>query len=172
MAVVFELSAHFGSDETAARHFMDRIIERYHLLVVGNHVIELHAPLLSSFRDSMAAVCFDVSIIPVAVGFGVGLDHDRPHLRLTSEELTEVGSYLYRLLQGLNGYQVAMVGWDVDRFDLAELQTEYQEEIMDGSMHGLVVAHGLRHTLPPSPYFIAFDEQHDWLPYQGTKAGM
>ena len=170
MAIVFELSAHFGSNEAAARQFMERITERYRPFAVGQHMIELHPPLLSTFRDVKADVCFEVSIIPMAVGFAVALDRDRPHLRLTSEELTELGFNLYDLLQGLDGYQVAMVGWDVDRFDLVGLQVDYQEEIMDGSMDGLVVAHAQRHILSPSPHFIAFDAHHEWIPYRSTKA--
>ena len=172
MAVVFELSAHFGPHEAAARQFMECVADRYRSFAVGQHVIELHPPLLSTFCDIKGNICFEVSVIPVAVGFAVALDRNRPHLRLTTEELTQLGSNLYDLLFGLDSYQLALVGWDVDRFDLAELQADYREEIMDGSMHGLVIAHELRHALPPSPHFVAFDAHHDWIPYRGTRASM
>jgi hypothetical protein len=170
MAIVFELSIHFGTEALAAHQFVERIKQRYCALSIGSHVIDLHQPLVSTFRDGEGVLCFEVSIIPIAVSFGVALDKDRPHLRLTTEELSHLGHQLYAFLKGLDGYQVAAVGWDVDRFDLAELRSEYKDEIMDGSMHGLVIAQTLRSVVPASSHFVAFDESHDWIPYRGTHA--
>jgi hypothetical protein len=48
MAVVFELSAHFGPDRDAADRFIAQIQQRYRSFPIGPHTIALHPPLLDA----------------------------------------------------------------------------------------------------------------------------
>jgi len=52
----------------------------------------------------------ELSVLPVSVGWGVGLDGTLPATRLTAAELTELGQGLYRLLAKISGYVAAKVG--------------------------------------------------------------
>jgi hypothetical protein len=167
MAVVFELSVHFGPDRAAADRFIAQIQQRYRSGTIGPHTIALHPPLLDA-RSSKTNI--EVSIIPIGVGLAVALDRDHPRLDLTTAELTQLGQQLYDLLRGLDGYEVAMVGWDTDRFTRLELQTDYQEELLDGTMTGLVVARDQLASITTSQHFVPFDAYADWIPYRGTTA--
>jgi hypothetical protein len=51
MAVVFELSVHFGPDRAAADRFIVQIQQRYRSFPIGPHTIALHPPLLNA-RDA------------------------------------------------------------------------------------------------------------------------
>jgi hypothetical protein len=166
MAVVFELSVHFGPDRAAADRFIAQIHQRYRSFPIGPHTIALHPPLLNA-RD---AANIEVSIIPIGVGLAVALDRDHPRLDLITAELTQLGQQLYDLLRGLDGYEVAMVGWDTDQFTRLDLQTDYQEELLDGTMTGIVVARDRRASLTTSQHFVPFDAYADWLPHTGTTA--
>jgi hypothetical protein len=166
MAVVFELSVHFGPDRVAADRFIAQIKQRYRSFPIGSHTIALHPPLLNA-RD---ATNIEVSIIPIGVGLAVALDRDHARLDLTTAELTELGQHLYDLLRGLDSYEVAMVGWDTDRFTRLELQTDYQEELLDGTMTGIVVARDQLANITTSQHFVPFDAYADWIPYTGTTA--
>jgi hypothetical protein len=166
MAVVFELSVHFGPDRAAADRFIAQIKQRYRSFLIGTHTIALHPPLLNTH----SAPNIEVSIIPIGIGMGVSMDRDHPRLDLTSDELTQLGQHLYDLLRGFNGYEVAMVGWEVDRFNCLELQTDYQEELLDGTMAGIVVARDRLARITTSQHFVSFDQYADWIPYAGTTA--
>ena len=79
-------------------------------------------------------------MVPVAVGWGVGLDGTLPRTRLSAAELSELGAGLYRLLASFNGYVVAKVGWDPEGFlDAAELKSDWADELADGTINGLVL---------------------------------
>jgi hypothetical protein len=168
MAVVFELSVHFGANVAAAQQFIDQIQHRYQAFQVGPHRIELHPPLQSALPDASGATNVEVSMIPIAVGLAVALDDHLPRLDLTTPELTQLGQHLYDLLRGLEGYEVAMVGWDVDRFNRLELQADFQEELLDGTLTGVVLARNQRTSITTSQHFVPFDQYADWIPYQGT----
>ena len=78
---------------------------------------------------------------------------------------------MYELIKGTSGYKVALIGWDVDyQIVIKELIEEWAEEIIDGSIYGLVVSHEARSLLPQCEYFAPFDDDHDWISYQGTNA--
>jgi hypothetical protein len=168
MAVVFALSVHFGSNRDAAQRFIAQIQPRYQAFQIGPHRIELHPPSQSALPDASGVTNIEVSIIPIAVGLAVSIDGRRPRLDLTTPELTQLGQHLYDLLRGLEDYEVAMVGWDVDRFNRLELQTEVQEELLDGTLAGIVLARNQRTSITTSQHFVPFDQYADWIPYQGT----
>jgi len=170
MAIAFELSANFGSNEEAAKRFCEACDQRPHMIEIAGRQIDLHRPLLSRFKNRAGGSDVEVSILPVAVGYGVALDRNRKRIELNTEELSELGRKLYDLLRGVDGYMAARVGWDVDPLDPAELREECAEEIRDGSLHGLVVSTGVRRHFPSSEHFVPFDENYDWIPYRGTKA--
>jgi hypothetical protein len=164
MAVIFGLSVHFGPDRAAADRFIAQITQRYRSFPIAPHTIALYPPSLND-RD---ATNIEISIIPIGVSMGIPLDH--PRLNLTTAELTQLGHYLYDLLRGLDGYEVAMVGWEVDRFNRLDLQTDYQEDLLDGTMTGVVVARDQLPSLTTSQHFVPFDDYADWIPYVGTTA--
>ena len=86
-------------------------------------------------------------------------------------ELTNLGNSLYDLLRGAPNFQLAMVGVNVDFFlNVAELNSDWCDEIRDGSFDGLVVENSLIGQLPQSSHFVAFDDEHLWIPYAGSKA--
>ncbi len=170
MAIAFELSVNFGSNEAVATQFCKEIKRRYRTLTIEGHQIELHEPLVLPFHDLAKQPSFSVSILPKSVGSGVGLDHGQPRIHLNSAQLSELGKQLYDLLQGSTDYQIALVGWDTDWINIVDLSEEWAEDISAGQLTGLVVAHNVRSLLPNSEHFVLFDAQHDWIPYQGSKA--
>jgi hypothetical protein len=170
MAIAFELSVNFGPGFVGAKQFCQEIKRNYQTLDIEGHQIDLHEPLILQFHDLAKQPSFSVSMLPKAVGYGVALDHRRPRIPLNSSQLSELGRRLYDLLKGINGYQVALVGWDSDWINLAELREEWAEDIVDGRLTGLVVARNVRPQLTNSEYFVPFDDNHDWIPYQGSKA--
>ncbi|MEU6352721.1 hypothetical protein ABZ896_25910 [Streptomyces sp. NPDC047072] len=67
-------------------------------------------------------------------------DGSLPRFELTAAEHTELGHQLYELLAQFDGYVAAMVGWDPESFvDLAELRSEWSDELDEGGIHGLVL---------------------------------
>lgn len=170
MAIAFELWAHFGADLTAAKQFIEQIKQRYRPIPINSYSIELHEPLLWQTRNSSGEAQVEVAVLPVAVGEGVAIDKKRPRLCLTSAELTQLEHKLYELLRGLSGYRIAAVGWEVDYFDVEALQIDYQDELMNGSLDGIVIDRGLRTAITSSSHFVPFDDHYDWIPYRGTAA--
>jgi hypothetical protein len=98
MAIAFELSANFGSDEIAATQLCQAIKRNYQALDIDSHQIDLHEPLVLQFHDLAKQQSFSVSILPKAVGYGVGLDHGQPRIPLNSSQLSELGRRLYNFL--------------------------------------------------------------------------
>jgi hypothetical protein len=177
MALAFELVINYGQDRPASEDAC-AVVAAHPPLKAGRHVVPLHRPLLSDMRvDARRALrpagaepYFELSILPVGVGYGLSLDRDHPHLQLTVDELTELGHGLYRLLAQLTNYQVAMVGWDPEWFvDLAELREEWSEELQTGSLPGLVLSHEALRSLAAGAGFQPFAPGFDWIPYQGER---
>jgi hypothetical protein len=112
----------------------------------------------------------ELSVIPVAVGWKVGLDGTLPKGRLTAAELTDLATGLYRLLTGFDGYVAAKVGWDPESFlDPEELKTDWAEELADGTINGLVLCRALHDELGLGGNYVEFQPGYLWIPYRGEK---
>lgn len=177
MALAFELVINYGRHRQAVEH-ASAVVSEYPPLRAGRHAVPLHRPVLSdlgadrrrALRVPEAEPYFELSILPVGVGYGAGLDGDHPRLQLTTDELTELGHGLYRLLSQFTGYQAAMVGWDPENLvDLAELHTEWSDELGPGLLPGLVLSHEVRRSLSGGAGFQPFVFGFDWIPYQGER---
>ena len=113
MAIVFELVVHFDEDGEALRTAF-ATFGGWPPLEAGKHRVPLHAPKICSTGVGR----FELSVVPVSVSHGNGMDGTLPHLALTKAELSELGQGLYRILARLDGYRAAAVGWDPeDIFD-------------------------------------------------------
>jgi hypothetical protein len=100
----------------------------------------------------------------------VGLDGRLSQVRLTAAELTELGTGLYCLLAGFDGYAAAKVGWDPEGFvDPEELKTDWANELADGTINGLVLGQALHHELGLGGNYVEFQPGYLWIPYQGEK---
>ncbi len=162
MALVFQLVVDFRRDEKAAQAYCDWLMGQPNHATVAGKRIELHRPRLERTNIDN----FYVSLIPVAVGHGVGLDLGKPRILLSKEEFIELGLKLYDRVRGIPDYQLAMVGWDVDNWlSLEELKADWTKEISEGSLKGLVVSKEILPELPASKHFAPFDNDHDWIPY-------
>lgn len=136
------------------------------LLRAGAHRIPLHRPVVRTVGSSL-----ELSVLPVAVGWGVSLD-GRAHLRLTAAELTELGHQLYGLLATFDGYVAACVGWDPEwRVDPVELEAEWSVELSEGSLHGLVLPERLHRDLGLGDEYVPFRPGYRWVPYRGESPG-
>ena len=112
----------------------------------------------------------ELSVIPVAVGWGVGLDGTLPKVRLTAAELTELGTGLYRLLAGFDGYVAAKVGWDPESFlDPKKLNRQLGGQLADGAINGLVLCQALHDELGLGGNYVEFQPGYLWIPYRGEK---
>lgn len=117
MAICFMLVVNFGDDAEAAQAAA-RIAPKPWVLHAGAHRIPLHRPMLAKVGSYI-----ELSILPVAVSWGCGLDGSLPRFQLTAAELTELGHQLYELLAQFHGYVAAKVGWDRESLlDPAELR--------------------------------------------------
>lgn len=162
MAICFELVVNFGDNVEAAQ---SAALHRPVTLHAGSHRIPLHRALLNR-----AGSYIELSVLPVAVGWGVGLDGTLPRTRLSAAELTELGTGLYRLLAKFNGYVAAKVGWDPEGFlDPAELRSDWAEELADGTINGLVLCKALYDELGPGGNYVEFQAGYLWIPYRGEK---
>ncbi|BAK37673.1 hypothetical protein MLP_46590 [Microlunatus phosphovorus NM-1] len=162
MAICFELVLNFG-DNVEAAQAAARTDTKPWVLNAGGHRIPLHRPLLSTLGSNI-----ELTILPVAVGWGVGLDGSLPRFPLTAAEFTELGHHLYDLLAQLDGYVTAKVGWDVEALlDPAELKAEWSQELADGSLDGLVISDSLRGELELSDNYVPFQPGYCWIPYRG-----
>lgn len=170
MAIAFELVADFADDKDAADHCRQWLESRIMSVEIDQFTINLHQPLIAGYPHANPT-CFKVSVIPANVGCRVALDESDERIQLDDHQLSRLGTHLYDLLRGAPGYQLAMVGWDVDfLLDVDELKSDWASEIRDGSFDGLVVNKSLVHRLPASEYFTDFDDEHIWLPYTGSEA--
>lgn len=169
MALVFELVVNYGQNPSAAAEG-SRIVQHHQPLRAGNHEVPLHPPLLTEITSVDGGRYLEMSVMPVAVGYNVAIDRDRPRLSLNLGELTELGHGLYRLLARLNGYRAARVGWDPEPFvDLGELRQEWLEELTHGDLPGLVLSDEVRRSFPPCAGFEAFSPGFSWIPYDGER---
>ncbi|WP_262705306.1 MULTISPECIES: hypothetical protein [Streptomyces] len=162
MAICFELVVNFG-DDTEAAQTAARIDPKPRVLRAGAHRIPLHRPMLAKVGSYI-----ELSILPVAVSWGCGLDGSLPRFELTAAELTELGNQLYELLAQFHGYVAAKVGWDPESLvDPAELGCEWSEELNIGSIHGLVLCEELHAELDLSSDYEVFQPGYRWIPYRG-----
>ncbi|MFH8737813.1 MULTISPECIES: hypothetical protein [unclassified Streptomyces] len=162
MAICFMLVVNFGDDAEAAQAAA-RIAPKPWVLHAGAHRIPLHRPMLAKVGSYI-----ELSILPVAVSWGCGLDGSLPRFQLTAAELTELGHQLYELLAQFHGYVAAKVGWDRESLlDPAELRGEWSDELNDGSIHGLVLCEKLHAELDPSTDYEVFQPGYRWIPYRG-----
>jgi hypothetical protein len=177
MALAFELVINYGQHHKAIKDACT-VVAEHPPLKAGRHAVPLHQPLLSDMRvDPRRALrapdaepYYELSILPVGVGYNVALDRDHPRRQLRIAELTELGHGLYRLLSQFTGYQAAMVGWDPEGFvDLAELREEWSEELQAGSLSGLVLSHEALRSLSAGAGFQPFAPGFAWIPYQGER---
>lgn len=171
MAVIFELVVNFGSDVDAARA-ASLIAATSPPLKAGRHRIPLHPALITEESSEYAGSppYAQLSILPVAVGYGVATDGTLPRIALTAEELTELGRGLYGLLAQFGGYQVAMVGWDPESLvDTAYLREDMAEELATGAPNGLVISDVVHDALGAGESFAAFAPGFVWIPWQGAK---
>ncbi|QKW19409.1 hypothetical protein HUT16_10295 [Kitasatospora sp. NA04385] len=171
MAVVFTLVVNFGDDLESARGAA-ATAAGWPPLKAGHHRIPLHPATITSespeYAESPAYA--QLSVLPVAVGFGAAPDRPLPRIGLTSEELTELGHGLYDLLAKFDGYQAAMVGWDPDSLvDTTYLRTDLTDELANGSPGGLVVSESLHRDLGMGRHFAPFAPGFVWIPWQGVK---
>jgi hypothetical protein len=168
VAIAFELVVNFGSNDGAARTAHDLVVSRGPL-AVGRRSVDLHEPLLNRARGSDGVPYLEMSVLPLGVGCGVGLDRGHEPLRLTAAELTELGHGLYQLLAGFAGYRAAQVGWDPEwRVDPAELRQEWADELADGTLSGLVLAEDVLSDLR-GPGLLPFAPGFLWIPYAGER---
>ncbi|MGW0771634.1 hypothetical protein [Streptomyces sp. NPDC002676] len=131
MAICFELVVNFGDDAEAAQAAA-RIAPKPWVLRAGAHRIPLHRPILAKVGSYI-----ELSILPMAVSWGCGLDGSLPRFQLTAAELTELGHQLYELLAQFHGYVAAKVGWDPESLlDPAELRCEWSDELNDAASTG------------------------------------
>lgn len=167
MAICFELVVNFGDNVEAAR--TAALTEpRPGVLRAGPHRIPLHRPTLCTWNSHI-----ELSILPVAVGYGVVSDGTLPAFRLTAAELTELGHQLYTLLAQFDGYVAAKVGWDPEGLvDPDELKADWTpDELSDGGFHGLVLSEELHAELGLGDSYVTFRPGYRWIPCRGEKYG-
>ena len=164
MAICFELVVNFGENAEGARAAA-LVNPRPTTLQAGSNRIPLHRALMSRTSSYI-----ELSVIPVSVGWKVGLDGTLPRTRLSAAELTELGTGLYRLLAGFNGYVAAKVGWDPEGFlDPEDLKSDWAGELADGTIDGLVLCQALHDELGLGGNYVEFQPGYVWIPYQGEK---
>jgi hypothetical protein len=166
MAICFELVVNFGQNAEAARTAA-LVNPRPLTLQAGRHRIPLHRALVNQVGPYT-----ELSVLPVAVGWGTPLDGTLPRIGLTAAELTELGNGLYRLLAGFDGYIAAMVGWDPEGLvDPEELKSDLADELADGAVAGLVLCQALHDELGLGDNYVEFQPGYRWIPYRGERPG-
>ena len=146
MATAFELVADFDGDKGSAERCHRWLESRIRPAKIGNHIINIHRPLISGYPCANPTR-FKVSVVPANVGCAVAIDETDERIPLTDNQLSTLGKHLYNLLRGAPGYQLAMVGWDVDfLLDVDELNENWASEIGDGSFDGLVAHKSIAKT--------------------------
>ena len=166
MAIVFELVVNFGDNNEAAARAA-ALVRQPRILTAGAHRLPLHRPLSNTIKSSI-----EFSVIPVAISWGGGVDGDRPRIRLTAAELTELGHQLYDLLAEFDGYVAAQVGWDPeDLVDSEVLHADLAEELRDGTIHGLVLSEEIHAELGLGDDYVEFQPGYRWIPFRGVSPG-
>lgn len=134
-------------------------------LQAGGHRIPVHRALTNRTSSYI-----ELSVVPVAVGWGVGLDGTLPRVPLSAAELTELGSGLYRLLEQFDGDVVAKVGWDPEGFlDPSDLKRDWADELAVGAIDGLVFSEAMHDELKLGENYVEFQPGYRWIPYRGEK---
>lgn len=160
MAIAFELIADFDRDKDLANRCCQWLESRIAPVRIDEYTINIHRPLIAGY-PYVNPTRFQVSVVPVNIGCAVALDETDYRVPLTDAQLSRLGVFLYDLIRGAPGYQLAMVGWEVDLLlDVDELTADWASEIRDGSFAGLVESTALIHKLPSSSYFVDFDDEH------------
>ncbi|HEU5023424.1 MAG TPA: hypothetical protein VFV01_00745 [Spirillospora sp.] len=163
---MFELVLNYGQNHAAIEDAR-RVVAAHPPLPAGPHRVALHEPMVDTVLDAADRPYLEMSIIPVGVGHNVAIDRSHFRVRLTPEELDELGAGLYRLLARLSGYQLAKVGWDPECFvDPVELRQEYADRLQAGTLHGLVVAETVQLGIP-MPSLVPFANGFLWFPFRG-----
>ncbi len=164
MAICFELVLNFGDNLEAAQSAAQANPSPM-TLQAGSHRIPLHRSLLHR-----AGSYIELSVLPVAVSWGLPMDGTLPRTKLSAAELTELGQGLYRLLAKFNGYVAAKVGWDPEGFlDPAELRSDWADELADRTINGLVLCEALHAELGLGDNYVEFQPGYLWNPYRGEK---
>lgn len=164
MAICFELVVNFGENVEGAQAAALANPSPM-TLRAGRHRIPLHRALLNR-----SGPYIELSVVPVSVGWGVGLDGTLPRTGLSAAELTDLGIGLYRLLAMFNGYVAAKVGWDPEGFvDAAELRSNWSAKLADGKIDGLVLCEALYEELGLGANYVEFQPGYLWIPYRGEK---
>lgn len=164
MAICFELVVNFGANVEAAQAAA-LVNPTPMTLQAGSHRIPLHRALLNG-----SGAYIELSVLPVAVSWGLPMDGTIPRTRLAAAELTELGHGLYGLLAKFNGYVAAKVGWDPEGFlDPAELRNDWADELADGTINGLVLCKALHAGLGLGDNYVEFQPGYLWIPYRGEK---
>ena len=170
MAIAFLLVADFGREKASAESCREWFDTRIRSVEIDDYSIKIHPPLISGYPYTNPTR-FHLSIVPANVGCCVALDESEEQIPLTGAQLSRLGLSLYDMLRGAPGYQLAMVGWDVDfLLDVDELTAHWSFEISDESFSGLVARKSLLFKLPKSSCFTDFDDDHVWIPYAGSNA--
>jgi hypothetical protein len=169
MAVAFDLTLDFRDNKQHAETCCAWLAARASGLVIDSFHIAIHSPFVAGYPYGQPTH-FQVSMIPADVGINLAIDKNRERIPLDDVQLSQLGNHLYNLLRGAPHFDLAMVGWDVDSLlDVQELNGDWAKEIRVGAMHGLVVHIALLEELPRSNFFVPFDEDHQWIPYVGSK---
>ena len=163
MAICFELVVNFGDNAEAAQQAA--LTNPSPLAVqAGSHRIPLHRALINRIGSRI-----ELSVVPVAVGWGVGADGTLPRTGLSAADLTELGTGLYHLLARFSGYTAAMVGWDAEELVDPDELTSRTDELADGTIHGLVLSQAMHTRLGLGSNYQPFQPGYLWIPYRGEK---
>ncbi|AHH99313.1 hypothetical protein GCM10010174_50720 [Kutzneria viridogrisea] len=171
MAVIFELVMNFGVERSAAEQARDSLATMGPV-PVDERLIGLHPPFLRDAISYAGVGYVELAVAPMGVSWG--LPHDRSIERaiLNKAQLSALGDGLYKVLERLDGYQAAMVGWDPEGFvDLDELRVDWSEELRVGGLPGLVLSSEARLALGSTTGFHSFAQGFEWIPYAGEPRG-
>jgi hypothetical protein len=160
MAIHFYLVADFGSDDTAARTFLNWMCERVKPVEVRGRSVVLNKPVLDRFSYGT----WQVSVFPQNVerNYRSAGSYD-PAVHLDDDQFEELTAALYERLRGSPGCGVATVGWERDWISVKELSSDWLPELQAGLSFGLVVERRFVSRLP-SPHWRRFDDLHEWIP--------
>ena len=167
MAILFELVVNFGGNEDAAQA-ATALVRRVDHVEVRGLSVPLGDPVITRLPSPNRYIEFSV-VVPGLGYSGPGPKPDLDPRSLTSAEITQVGHALYDLLHGFSGYRAASVGWNPESLvDLQDLETDWCNGDPPG-YNGLVLANDLCARWQLGPEWVAFDHDHRWLPYSGSK---
>ncbi|WP_018352469.1 hypothetical protein [Longispora albida] len=168
MAVTFMLAINFGDNERDADQAVKVASSIWPAPTAGQH--QLAPSYVSKLRIEKAGEppYWEVSVCPRQISYGPVFDQGRKRIPLTAAELSALGWHLYDVLLSCTGYRAAIVGWNPESYiSLAELNSDYSEDLADGTIPGLVISSELKEQLPPSPALVPFGPGFAWIPYEG-----